>query len=81
MTLDTFRCTAKDLIDHYHENLTTWLRIEGDADDPNTWHPIRGIRDPFGDIDRTVTVTFTDGTPEKMFNDTDVVEFAVPRPF
>src|SRR6185437_1782929 len=41
---------------------------------------LKTTKDPFGDIDGVITVVFHDGTPEKMFNDTDEVEFATIRP-
>ena len=75
MTLNSFRCTAKRLLE-----LTDWnmlLRLEADSDDPNTWHPVFTIKDPFGDIDGVITVVFADGTSEKVVNETDEVEFAV----
>jgi hypothetical protein len=42
---------------------------------------VKTINGPFGfgDID-ALTVVFADGIPEKVFNETDQVEFAVPRP-
>ena len=79
LCMDSFLCTAKDL---WHPSLQGWplrVRLEGDPDDPNTWHPVNTIKDHFGDIDM-LTVVFADGTPEKAFNATDQVEFAVPRP-
>jgi hypothetical protein len=77
--IDTFRCPAANLL-----NLTGgspyWLRLDGDTDDPKTWHQVKTTKDPFGDIDGVVTLVFHDGTPEKMFNETDEVEFATIRP-
>jgi hypothetical protein len=78
MILDSFRCTANDLLE-----LTDWnmlLRLTGDPDKPNTWHPVQTIKDHFGDIDGLITVVFADGTPETVFNASDLVEFAVARP-
>ena len=52
------------------------LRIDGDSDEANTWHPVHEIKDPFGDIDGVITVALADGKP---VNDTDEVEFALLR--
>ncbi len=63
-----------------------WLRLEGDSDDPATWHHVetisrQGFRthtdQPFV---KALTVAFHDGTPDKIFNHTDPVEFAIIRP-
>ncbi|GAB7070401.1 hypothetical protein H7J06_24510 [Mycobacterium hodleri] len=86
MMLDTFSCAAKDLTDHGLEGWSMWLRLAGDTDDPNTWHPIKLIRDhgfredtnlPFVEA---ISVSFQDDTPDAMLNDSDQVEFAVLRP-
>jgi hypothetical protein len=66
-----------------------WLRRKGDSDDPGTWHLVRTIRDTsFGSIYdpglrgvKLLAVSFHDETPELVLNQTDQVEFAVPRPF
>jgi hypothetical protein len=47
---------------------------------PIQWHPVRTMNDHFGDIS-TMTIVFRDETPEKVFNHTDQVDFAVPRPY
>jgi hypothetical protein len=58
-----------------------WLRLEGDSDDPGTWHPVKfisaeGTREDTGKpFVRALTVSFQDET-----NDSDQVEFAIPRP-
>ena len=61
------------------------LRLEGDADDPATWHQVKNISDhgirtdtsqPFVEA---LTVSFHDETPDLVLNDSDQVEFAVPR--
>jgi hypothetical protein len=75
MDLVPVRGTASDLFDRWGDK---FLRLDGDADDPRTWHPVKTVKDNFGDID-AFTVVFADGTPEKVFNGTDEVEFAVPR--
>lgn len=76
--IDSFRRTVKDL---HHRSLVgspMWLRLNGDSDDPNTWHPIKTITDHFREFE-AFTIVFADGTPEKVFNGADEVEFAVPR--
>jgi hypothetical protein len=84
--LDSFKCAAQDLTHHSLQGFTMWLRLEGDSDDPATWHPINRVRDhafredtsqPFVEA---IFVSFHDETPELMLNDTDQVEFAILRP-
>jgi hypothetical protein len=84
--LDSFRCTAQDLTHHSLQGFPMWLRLEGDSDDVSTWHPVKRVRDhafredtsqPFVEA---LFVSFQDETPELMLNDTDRVEFAIPRP-
>jgi hypothetical protein len=53
------------------------LRIDDDPDDTRFWHAVDVVYDVFSA--GTLRVVFDDGTPEKVFNDTDEVEFAVPR--
>ena len=82
---DSFKCAAKDLLPRILRE-PIWLRLEGDSDKPRTWHPVEvvnleGFREdtsqaPVG----ALTVSFQDETPDVMFNETDEVEFAVPRP-
>jgi hypothetical protein len=83
--LDSFKCAAKDLT---RPGLMGWplvLRLEGDSDEAITWHPVKvvsaqGFReDTSQPFVRALTVSFHDGTPDAMFNETDEVEFAVPR--
>jgi hypothetical protein len=63
-----------------------WLRLDGDSDDPATWHQIKTIRDEGFTTDasqpcvQALTVSFHHATPELMLNDDDPVEFAVIRP-
>jgi hypothetical protein len=65
-----------------------WLRLEGDSDDRGTWHPVeavsitgfKSVSDPGLPGVKSLTVAFHDETPEVVFNETDQVEFAVPRP-
>jgi hypothetical protein len=65
-----------------------WLRREDDSEDPGTWHLVRNMRDSgFGSIDdpglqgvKRLAVPFHDETPELVLNQTDQVEFALPRP-
>jgi hypothetical protein len=82
---DSFECAAKDLLPRTLKD-PIWLRLEGDSDDPATWHPVKVVNDqgfredtsqPFV---RALTVSFHDGTPDVRFNETDEVEFAVPWP-
>jgi hypothetical protein len=84
---DSFRCAAQDLVRYRLESESMWLRREGDSDDPGTWQLVRTIRHAdFGSIDdpglpgiKLLTVSFHDETPELVLNQTDQVEFAVPR--
>jgi hypothetical protein len=84
--LDAFRCTAKDLNDRSLQGRPMWLRLEGDSDDPATWHPVevisaQGFRTDTGQpFVRALTVSFQDETPQLILNDSDQVEFAIPRP-
>jgi hypothetical protein len=84
--LDKFRCTAKDLTDRCLRDSQMWLRLDGDTDDVNTWHPIKVVSDQGFRTDTSqpfveaLTVSFADETPDVIFNEDDAVEFAVPRP-
>jgi hypothetical protein len=86
MILDAFRCTAEDLTHHSLNGWSLWLRLEGDPDDPATWHPVKTISDHGFRTDisqpfvKALTVAFHDETPDLVLNDSDPVEFAVPRP-
>jgi hypothetical protein len=85
--LDSFRCAAKDLARYRLESESMWLRREGDSEDPHTWHLVRTIRyvsfrsiyDPGLQGIKLLAVSFDDGTPEMVLNQTDQVEFSVPR--
>jgi hypothetical protein len=83
--LDSFRCTAQHLTDRTLQGVPMSLRLEGDSDDPGTWHPVKfisaeGTREDTGKpFVRVLTVSFQDETPEVIFNDSDQVEFAIPR--
>jgi hypothetical protein len=84
--LDRIKGTAKDLTDPRIGGLPIRLRLEGDSDDPATWHPVKVCssnafrEDTSQPFVRARTVSFHDGTSDVMFNETDEVEFAVPRP-
>jgi hypothetical protein len=79
--MDAFHCTAKDLLDPAVDGRSKWLRLAGDADDPQTWHHVDVIHDRKleGDV-FVLTVSFHDGTLDVIFNDDDPVEFAIIRP-
>jgi hypothetical protein len=83
--LDSFRCTAQNLTDRTLQGVPMWLRLEADSDDPGTWHPVKFIspegtrEDTSKPFVRALTVSFQDETPEVIFNDSDQVEFAIPR--
>ena len=85
IAFDSFKCAAKDLLPRVLKE-PIWLRLEGDSDEPGTWHPVEvvnfeGFSEDTGQpLVRALTVSFQDGTPDVMFNETDEVEFAVPRP-
>jgi hypothetical protein len=86
--LDSFRCTAQNLVRYRLRSESMWLRREDDSDDPGTWRPVRTTRiTDFGSIHdprlqgvKLLTVSFHDETPELVLNRTDRVEFAIPRP-
>ncbi len=84
--LNKFRCKAADLTDRSLQGAPMWLRLEGDSDDPATWHPVKVISDHGFRTDtsqpfvKVLTVAFHDGTPDVVLNETDQVEFAIPRP-
>jgi hypothetical protein len=81
-----FRRSAADLTHRSVMGVPLVLRLDGDSDDPATWHPVKvisaqGFRtDTSQPFVRALTVSFHDGTPDVMFNETDEVEFALPRP-
>jgi hypothetical protein len=84
--MDKFRRSAADLTHRSVMGVPLVLRLDGDSDDPATWHPVKvisaqGFRtDTSQPFVRALTVSFHDGTPDVMFNETDEVEFALPRP-
>jgi hypothetical protein len=86
LVLETFEHEARYLLDPHMRGLPIWLRLDGDSDDPNTWHPVKtlnegGFREdvalPFG---QAITVEFDDATTEIILNENDEVEFALPGP-
>lgn len=79
VVFSTFRCAAEALTHPALTGWAFWLRLEGDSDNPNTWHPVAEVHSHFGDID-TLTVDFHDDTTEKVLNPSDQVEIAVVRP-
>jgi hypothetical protein len=86
VTLDSFRCTAKDLARYRLKSESMCVRRENDSDDAGTWQLVRTIRHAnFGSIDdpglqgvELITVSFHDEIPELVLNLTDRVECAVP---
>jgi hypothetical protein len=78
--LDSFRSTAKDLLHPGLSGWNIWLRLEGDSDDPNTWHQVNNIGDHMFQGVNVLAVSFHDETPDVVLNDDDPVEFAVLRP-
>jgi hypothetical protein len=86
MILDSFRREAKFLLEPRMWGWSIWLRLEGDSDDPSTWHPVKTLNDSAFREDLTlpfvkaITVEFHDETPDTILNEDDEVEFAVPRP-
>jgi hypothetical protein len=83
--LDRIKGTAKDLVDPRLLGRPIRLRIDGDSNDPTTWHLVESTSDQ-GTSDeglqdvRAIFVEFHGGTPGViMFNDTDEVEFALQR--
>jgi hypothetical protein len=84
--LDKFRCKAVDLTHPALNGWTLFLRLEDDPDEPALWHQVRtvgrhGFRTDTGQpFVKALTVAFHDGTPDMVLNETDEVEFAVPRP-
>ncbi|RFZ42682.1 hypothetical protein MSS4_04647 [Mycobacterium marinum] len=75
MDLIPERCTAGEL---FRRRGDKFLRIDGDSDDPQTWHQVKDIRDNWGDIN-SVAVSFHDSADEKLYNGDELVEFAVYR--
>ncbi|MEB4212314.1 hypothetical protein [Mycobacterium sp. 94-17] len=84
--LDAFRCAAQNLTHPCLKGWSMWLRIDGDSEDPATWHPVHTISNHGFRTDTTqpfveaLTVSFRDDTPDVVLNEADPVEFAVPRP-
>jgi len=64
-----------------------WLRREDDSENPGTWCLVRAVRyvsfrsiyDPGLQDVKLLAVSFDGETPEVVLNQTDQVEFAVPR--
>lgn len=80
MILDSFRCAAQDLLHPCLKGWPMWLRLDGDSDDPRSWHPVETGTDHFFHGVNALTVSFHDETPATVLNETDGVEFAVRRP-
>jgi hypothetical protein len=80
MILDSFRCATKDLLDPCLSCWSMLLRLEGDPDDPNTWHLVKKVDDYMFQGVNALTVAFHDETLDTVLNETDQVEFAVLRP-
>ena len=75
-----FAGTAADLAKYQCRGLPMHLRIDGDPDDPALWHPIAIVHDETMPGVVALSIEFHDGTPEKLFNDIDGVEFTVQAP-
>jgi hypothetical protein len=80
VTLYPFRCPAKRLLDHDIQRWPTWLRLEGDPDDPATWHPVESSTLHDREGVQLMTVAFHDRTLDVVFNEEDEVQFLVRRP-
>ena len=78
--LDKFRCKAQNLTHPALESWALFLRLEGDSDEPTSWHRVDAVSYHGISGVRVLTVAFNDETPEMVLNETDEVEFAVPRP-
>jgi len=82
---------VSDMAGRLHKYFRHWsrifLRLEGDGDDPNTWHPVSdaGVgttgADPSAGLYGVhgVKVSSLDSTETQFFNITEHVEFAVRR--
>lgn len=85
--LEPRRCEAQVLYSPWYPSLPILLRVDGDSDDPETWHLITTIRYEPCSMDRPpyrtgideMAFIFLDGTPMVVVNKTDLVEFAIPR--
>jgi len=78
--LDSLKGAAEGLA---HPRLKGWsvvVRLEGDSDEAITWHPVKDVSDHMFQGVKALTVAFHDDTPDIVLNETDEVEFAVPRP-
>jgi hypothetical protein len=77
-----FTGTAADLLKYQSMGMPLHLRVEGDPDHPDTWHPVSVVHNDMLGWVAALSVEFEDETPEKLFNDVDGVEFTVqaPRP-
>jgi hypothetical protein len=80
VTLYPFRCPAKRLLDHDIQRWPTWLRLDGDPDDPATWHPVESSTLHYREGVQLMTVAFRDRTLDAVFNEEDEVQFLVRRP-
>lgn len=88
--LDSLTCAAEDLYAPWITHYKVWLRIDGDSDDPDTWHLVTTLRDAPCTLDTVdgrsrwsgpdeMTFIFLDGTPMVVVKKTDQVESAIPH--
>jgi hypothetical protein len=80
VTLYPFRCPAKRLLDPDLVGWPKWLRLDGDPDDPATWHPVESTTLHYQEGVQLMTVAFYDQTLDVVLNEDDEVQFLVRRP-
>jgi hypothetical protein len=56
------------------------LRLDGDPDDPATWHPVESTTLQYQEGLKFLTVAFHDQTLDVVLNEDDEVQFLVRRP-
>jgi len=74
MRLIPIQANAADLCQHEHDVM---LRFDADADPPHSWHLVATVHDRMMDGVYAITIAFADGTPDRVFNNTDAVEYAI----
>jgi hypothetical protein len=80
VTLYPFRGPAKRLLDPDFVGWQKWLRLDGDRDDPATWHPVASTTFHYQGGVQLMSVAFYDQTLDIVLNEDDEVQFLVRRP-
>jgi len=79
VTLHPFRGPAKKLMDPDFVVWRKWLRLDGDRDDPATWHPVASTTLHYHEGVQLKSVAFCDQTMNIVLNEDDEVQFLVRR--